>query len=152
MPVQYQRMRCGDCGRELDEPASTPVPGRRPCPQCGSMVRLAEVGIGSTLTLRSMLAFKARHAGPGRPFAEGKVGDDLHRKSGHWFRLERIIDRALIFGTMRLDTAVQDTEHWAEGEMGQRARQSAQSTSRWRSRRASTQKCDRPLAPSYLMR
>jgi hypothetical protein len=58
------------------------------------MVRLAEVRIGSTLTLRSTLAFKARHAGPGRPFAEGKVGDDLHRKSGRWFRLERIIDRA----------------------------------------------------------
>jgi len=41
-----------------------------------------------------MLGFKARHPGVGRPFVEGKVGDDVHRKTGRWMRLERIIDRA----------------------------------------------------------
>jgi DNA-directed RNA polymerase subunit RPC12/RpoP len=93
MPVEYQRMRCGNCGRELKEAPSTPVSERPPCPECGSTVRRAEIGISSTITVRSMLSFKARRAGRGRPFAEGKVGDDLHRKSGRWFRLERIIDR-----------------------------------------------------------
>ena len=95
MPVEYQRVRCGNCGRELDEPPSTPVAERQPCPECGSTVRRAEVGISSsTVTARSTLSFKARRAGRGRPFTEGKVADDLHRKSGRWLRLERIIDRA----------------------------------------------------------
>lgn len=94
MPVEYQRMRCGNCGRELEEAPSTPVPERQPCPECGSGVRRAEIGISSTITTRSTLSFKAHQAGRGRPFAEGKVGDDLHGKSGRWFRLERIIDRA----------------------------------------------------------
>jgi len=94
MPVEYQRMRCGNCGRELDEPPSTPVPERQPCPECGSTGRCAEIGISSTVTARGMLSFKARRIRSGRPFAEGKVGNDLHRKSGRWFRLERIIDHA----------------------------------------------------------
>jgi hypothetical protein len=93
MVVEYRRLRCAKCGIELDEAPSTPVPDRQPCPTCGSMMRLAEVRIGSTLTLRSLLTFKARHDGRGRPFAEGKVGDDLHRTTRRWLRLERIIDR-----------------------------------------------------------
>jgi len=94
MSVEYQRMRCGNCWRELDEAPSIPVPARQPCPACGSAVRRAEALISSTATARSTLSFKARHAGSGRPFAAGKIGDDLHRKSGRWFRLERIVDRA----------------------------------------------------------
>lgn len=94
MPVESQRMRCGNCGRELNKAPSTPVPERQPCPECGSTVRRAEIRISIMMTARSTLSFKARCAGRSRPFAEGKVGDDLHRKSGRWFRLERIIDRA----------------------------------------------------------
>jgi hypothetical protein len=36
---------------------------------------------------------KARRRGQGKPFLEQKVGDDLHRKTGTWNRLERVIDR-----------------------------------------------------------
>ena len=34
------------------------------------------------MTPRSMLKLKARHPGGGRPFTDGKVGDDLRRKTG----------------------------------------------------------------------
>ena len=93
MPVVYQRMTCGICGCDLNNATGT-VRERQPCGECGSTVRRAEVGINSTATARSTLSFKARKAGRARPFAEGKVGDDLHRKSGRWFRLERVVDRA----------------------------------------------------------
>lgn len=52
------------------------------------------MGIDDTVPTRDSLSFKARNAGRGRPSVEGMVCDDLHRKSGHWFRLERVIDRA----------------------------------------------------------
>jgi hypothetical protein len=51
------------------------------------------VRISGTVGLRTTLSFKARRGERGRPFREGKVGDDLHRESGHWYRLERIVDR-----------------------------------------------------------
>lgn len=40
-----------------------------------------------------MLGIKARHDGPGKPFLESKVGDDLYRKTGEWRKLERRVDR-----------------------------------------------------------
>jgi hypothetical protein len=52
------------------------------------------MGIGDTVTVRDMLSLKTRTAGRGGPLVEAKVGDDLHRKSGRWRRLERIIDHA----------------------------------------------------------
>ena len=58
------------------------------------MSRHFTVYIGEIVTVRSMLGLKGRHATGGRPFIEQKVGDDLHRKSGRWMMLERVIDRA----------------------------------------------------------
>lgn len=37
---------------------------------------------------------KAQRAGKGKPYYEAVVGDDLHRKTGIWMKLERVIDRA----------------------------------------------------------
>jgi hypothetical protein len=42
--------------------------------------------------MKSQLGYKARHQGGGRPFREGKVGDDLHRDSDRWNYLQRDID------------------------------------------------------------
>lgn len=94
MPGKVQFVQCNQCGKSLDEPPGLPLEGLTPCPICGSTSRKFGVGIHSELTPRAMLSFKGRHAGGGRPFVEGKVGSDLHRKSGRWMRLERIIDRA----------------------------------------------------------
>ena len=94
MSVESQTVRCGNCGIELQESPSTPPDDRRGCPSCGYMSRHFSVSISETVTVRSMLGLKGRHATGGRPFIEQKVGDDLHRKSGRWMRLERVIDRA----------------------------------------------------------
>jgi len=94
MPVDSQTVRCGNCGIDLKESTNTPPDKRTGCPSCGSMSRHFSVSISGTVTVRSMLGLKGRHATGGRPFIEQKIGDDLHRKSGRWMRLERVIDRA----------------------------------------------------------
>jgi len=94
MPGDIQFVQCNQCGKSLDEPPGLSPEGRTPCPLCGSTSRKFGVDIHSELTPRAMLSFKGRHVGGGRPFVKGKVDSDLHRKSGRWMRLERIIDRA----------------------------------------------------------
>jgi hypothetical protein len=51
------------------------------------------MGLAATVTMHSTLAFKARRSGGGRPFAEGFVGDSLHRLTEVWNRVERYIRR-----------------------------------------------------------
>ena len=94
MSVDSQTVRCGNCGIELNESTNIPPDMRTGCPSCGSISRHFSVSISEAVTVRSMLGLKGRHATGGRPFIEQKVGDDLHRKSGRWMRLERVIDRA----------------------------------------------------------
>jgi hypothetical protein len=94
MSVETQTVRCGNCGIELEESSSTPADDRTGCPACGSESRHFSVSISETVNVRSMLGLKGWPATGGRPFIEQKVGDDLHRKSGRWMRLERVIDRA----------------------------------------------------------
>jgi len=77
----------------LDEDPSTPVEARTPCPTCGSTARAFKIHLETKIELHSQLGIKARHGGEGKPFQEGKYGDDLHRKTGKWNKLERTIDR-----------------------------------------------------------
>jgi len=86
-------VHCGACQAELDEDPHAPAEQRGPCPRCGSVSRHFEVGISDTITLRSKLRGKARHPGEKRPSIEQTVGDDLHRKTGRWMKLHRVIDR-----------------------------------------------------------
>ncbi len=46
------------------------------------------------LEFHASLGYKAESQGKGKPYLEGRTGDDLHRKTGKWMVLERIIDRA----------------------------------------------------------
>ena len=91
---QLVTIKCAACGAPVGEFDAGMQPPPTPCPHCGSTARTYGVALEATVTLRSMLRFKARHPGGGRPFGEGEVGDDVHRKTGRWMRLERIIDRA----------------------------------------------------------
>jgi hypothetical protein len=50
--------------------------------------------VEDSLEFHGSLAYKTKRQGKGKPLTEGKTGDDLHRISGKWMRLERIIDRA----------------------------------------------------------
>jgi len=93
MSIESKRVRCGSCGAELSGPASTSTNERKDCPFCGSRSRLFSIALSGIGKARSMLRLKGRRAKGGKPFIEQKVGDDLHRKSGRWMRLERLIDR-----------------------------------------------------------
>ena len=93
MAVDSVVVRCGACHAKLDEDPHAPTEQRGPCPHCGSVSRHFEVGISETLALHSKLTAKGRHPGEKRPFIEQTVGDDLHRKTGRWMKLHRVIDR-----------------------------------------------------------
>lgn len=84
---------CTDCGTPMNESPSLPTGQRKPCPDCGSMARTIEVSVHETVTVRERLGLKARHGVGGKPYAESVCGADLHRKSGKWMHLERVIDR-----------------------------------------------------------
>lgn len=58
------------------------------------MKRKFIVQISATVEAQSTLRVKARGGAGGRPFMEQVAGSDLHRKTGIWMRIERVIDRA----------------------------------------------------------
>ena len=88
-----QNVKCGNCKSALNESADLPVAKRKPCPRCGSLSRHFEVLIESKLFVTSKLRMKARRGGKGKPFIDTTKGDDIHRKTGKWMKLERIINR-----------------------------------------------------------
>jgi len=93
MSVDKPVVNCGNCGLQLDEDTSAPTETRLPCPSCGSMTRAIHVTIRETVTIKEKLGLKGRHVDGGKPFIEQVQGDDLHRDTGAWRRLSRVIDR-----------------------------------------------------------
>jgi hypothetical protein len=57
------------------------------------MERTLHVNVNDAVTTHERMGLKARHGAGGKPFAESVVGADLHRDSGKWMHLERVIDR-----------------------------------------------------------
>jgi hypothetical protein len=84
---------CGNCGESVGEPTGIPVELRKPCPKCGSLSRMAKVGITAELELRGDLGLKARTPGEKKPFIEQKTGNSYWHKMGKWMRRVQIIDR-----------------------------------------------------------
>ena len=39
------------------------------------------------------MGLKGRHGGSGKPYLKSVTGADLHRESGKWMHLERVVDR-----------------------------------------------------------
>jgi DNA-directed RNA polymerase subunit RPC12/RpoP len=94
MPAESRSTKCGECGKPLSEAPSIAVEQRTACPSCGSTVRAFSVTTSSTIEIYGQLRLKGRRASRGRPFIEQTVGSDLHRKTGIWMKLDRVIDRA----------------------------------------------------------
>jgi len=86
-------MYCQSCGTEIFESAGLALEDRSPCANCGSKSRSFHVTISDTITIHETLGIKGKRPGQKKPFIEQKVGDDLHRKTGLWMKLKRIIDR-----------------------------------------------------------
>jgi len=92
---------CGRCRRRLDGVSDAAPSRSRPCPVCGALNRLISVHETATVQTYSSLHTKVKSP-PGtrrglsskRTFLETWIGDDYHRDTGLWNRLERVIDRA----------------------------------------------------------
>jgi hypothetical protein len=84
---------CGCCGEVLDESCTLSLVNRAPCPMCGSLSRKYDVQVTATVVVRSKLGLKQKRPGVKKPIYEQVSGDDLHRKTGLWSRLLRVIDR-----------------------------------------------------------
>ena len=93
MAVEKPIVTCGECELHLEEDPGAETTTRVPCPACGSLKRTILVTIKETINIKSKLGMKGRHASGGKPFIEQISGDDLHRDSGQWRKLNRTIDR-----------------------------------------------------------
>lgn len=87
-------VECAGCGRPLPgAQSSDPVETRSACGSCASTARLVRVHASEELHLHERLDFKVKAGGRGKPVLEVRQGDDLHRDSGVWRSLHRVIDR-----------------------------------------------------------
>ncbi len=93
MGDQFFKSKCGSCGALLKESPHVAIADRKACPTCGSLSRFVEVAITEVVTVKEKLGLKAKHSGLKKPFFESVSGNDLHRGTGQWNKLERIIDR-----------------------------------------------------------
>lgn len=86
---------CRNCRIHLGADTSIRPESRQPYPGCGSMLRSIHVTpIHDMLPrFREKLSVKGRHTGGKKPFIEQVHADDLHRDTGTWRHLSRVIDR-----------------------------------------------------------
>jgi hypothetical protein len=84
-------VRCANCRTVLEDDGD--AANREPCHVCGHTERLYEETLTATVRIRPPLLVKAKSPGERKPFMEEKSGDDLHRKTGRWSKLTRLIDR-----------------------------------------------------------
>lgn len=91
--TNFNKTRCADCDKELDESPNLPVDRRLPCPSCGSTKRNQSVSIYGTLEMHSSLTAKGRHKDKRRPFIEIFSGADFSRRLRKWMQKLRLIDR-----------------------------------------------------------
>ncbi|MCA1696019.1 MAG: hypothetical protein LC749_15560 [Actinobacteria bacterium] len=87
------RSYCGECRTPLDESPSTSAEDREPCPSCRSTSRFVSLHVTETITVHESVGLKARHGRGRTPFREVRSGADLHRDTGEWRTIHRVIDR-----------------------------------------------------------
>jgi hypothetical protein len=85
-------VRCGACGREIDQPAGTPFDERIPCPDCGSTTRAISAWPTGSLTLHSRLGTKTRRAGSKRWTGRSSGGDSYTHDLEAWGQRSLLID------------------------------------------------------------
>lgn len=90
-------MHCTDCGEPLDEEVSS-APENSPCPKCGSQKKTVCLSFSEdiNLQLKDSLRGKVKDVtktGKEKLRKDFLTGDDLHRKSGKWYKKDRCIDK-----------------------------------------------------------
>ena len=94
MPNKNRLIECSDCGYSYNQDIDEVITINLPCPECGSTRHTVRLVHTETIRIYEKRKLKVRKPGGGRPIYEHLEGDDLHRKSGLWMKLKRIIDRA----------------------------------------------------------
>ncbi len=87
---------CGECGELIDEPASTPIDERKPCPRCRSSERDKRVYLtGNQPGPTSHLSAEVRHGAKGEvaPHQETKIGSVWSGERGRMVKWYRDINR-----------------------------------------------------------
>lgn len=85
-------IKCARCFTELAEYPSASLGQKLPCPNCGSIARSFGVTISNEVTLREKFQVRLHPEKKGWRY-EVKSGDDLHRNSGDWMKVTRIVDK-----------------------------------------------------------
>lgn len=96
MSESYIWVKCGGCASVLDEPSDLEQGQREPCPVCESVKRDFSILLIDRITLRSSLKVKAigtERKGRHKAYMELQQGASLHRDTGKWNELVRVIDR-----------------------------------------------------------
>jgi rubredoxin len=87
---------CDSCGHVFADPqgiANQSITDRLPCPECGSTAVSFHLTAADAILLKEQVGIKTkRSAGRRGRLIEGKFGDDLHKATGRWNRLDRRID------------------------------------------------------------
>ena len=88
-------VKCAQCGKEVVEKDNLSGHERSPCPYCGSTSRVLVRVMNENLPIydRFRSELKGALLRSGRPGRELSQGHDLHRKTGIWMLLTRLIDR-----------------------------------------------------------
>jgi len=85
---------CSNCGKLLGSEFCGSSEDRLPCPDCGSTARTWNLVIREQVNLQVHMKLHSKHReGTRKVVREEYAGDDLHRKTGKWNLLRRLIDR-----------------------------------------------------------
>ncbi len=95
MSVFGPTVKCGDCGKALDEVPNLPPQERFLCPGCSCESRALEITVSDTITVtvRERRNILGRRPGFRRPSLEMLGGDAFNRRLGKYVKHERVIDR-----------------------------------------------------------
>jgi len=88
MTINMKVVNCEKCGLHKGKFESGV-----PCNSCGSVNPVIHITINDTGAGREKLGIKCRSDGVGRPLVELVSGDDLHRNTGTWREIRRVINR-----------------------------------------------------------
>jgi len=89
-------VKCAGCESELVENENLPENKRTPCPKCGSLGRALVRVLTDTVEVEDRHRMRLKdgeRTASGKPGKEFTQGHDLHKKSGVWNYLSRLIDR-----------------------------------------------------------
>lgn len=89
----HENIRCGNCGAELNDSPDGLTHDRRPCSVCSSTIRSFSEHTLLKVCMRTKIKMNAKRPGAKEPYVESVSGDDLHRGTGQWMKLDRLIDR-----------------------------------------------------------